>query len=121
MSKDVLHACQSEDGVNAVLGAVEGVAKAGLDDYAAGEAGGKLFRFDILSNQGAMPIPATYGILSLRQLWGPGVLIGFAGEQTLGITTRNGSLCLLHTSHVPLANLSREIESLLRSASDREQ
>lgn len=119
-SKDALHACQNEDGVKAVLGAVDGVVKAAHDDYAAGEAGGKLFQFDIhLSNLGAKPIPTSYGVLSLRQLWGPGVLVGFKGEQTLGINTLNGSLCLLHTSHVPLPNFLKDMESLLRSASDQ--
>ncbi len=116
-SKKVLRSAQSEDGVRGVLGAVEAVAKAGLDDYSAGEAGGKLFKFDIhLSNLGLIEVPTVYGSISLRHLWGPGVLIGYEGEQTLGASTLNGHLCLLHTSHTPLPQFLEDIESLLGTA-----
>jgi len=116
-SKDKLSLGQSEDGVKAVLGAVDGIVQSGLDAYSAGEEGGKLFLFDIhLSNLGAVAIPTSYGALSLRQLWGPGVLIGFAGEQTLGVSTLNGRLCLLHTSHRPLPGFLDQIESTLSLA-----
>jgi hypothetical protein len=108
---------QSTDGVKAVLGAVDGIVQSGLDAYSAGEEGGKLFLFDIhVSNLGAVPIQTSYGDLSLRQLWGPGVLIGFEGEQTLGASTVNGHLCLLHTSHSPLPGFLDQIESILSSA-----
>ena len=108
---------QSERGVKAVLGAVEGMVKSGLDAYSTGEQGGKLFQFDIhLSNLGAVPIATFYGAISLRQLWGPGVLVGFEGEQTLGISTLNSRLCLLHTSHSPLPFFLEQIESTLKLA-----
>jgi hypothetical protein len=101
----------------AVLGAVDGIVQSGLDAYSAGEEGGKLFLFDIhLSNLGAVAIPTSYSALSLRQLWGPGVLIGFEGEQTLGVSTLNGRLCLLHTSHRPLPGFLDQIESTLSLA-----
>jgi hypothetical protein len=100
-----------------VLGAVDGIVQSGLDAYSAGEEGGKLFLFDIhLSNLGAVAIPTSYGALSLRQLWGPGVLIGFEGEQTLGVSTLNGRLCLLHTSHRPLPGFLDQIGSTLSLA-----
>jgi hypothetical protein len=108
---------QSEDGVKAVLGAVDGIVQSGLDAYSAGEEGSKLFLFDIhLSNLGAVAIPTSYGALSLRQLWGPEVLIGFEGEQTLGVSTLNERLCLLHTSHRPLPGFLDQIESTLSLA-----
>jgi hypothetical protein len=116
-SKEVLKPEQSERGVKAVLGAVEGIVKSGLDAYSTGEQGGKLFQFDIhLSNLGAVPIATFYGAISLRQLWGPGVLVGFEGEQTLGISTLNSRLCLLHTSHSPLPFFLEQIESTLKLA-----
>jgi hypothetical protein len=116
-SKDKLSLGQSENGVKAVLGAVGGIVQSGLDAYSAGEEGGKLFSFDIhLSNLGAVAIPTLYGALSLRQLWGPGVLIGFEGEQTLGVSTLNERLCLLHTSHRPLPCFLEQIESTLNLA-----
>jgi len=116
-SKEILSLGQSEGGVRAALGAVSGIVQSGLDAYSAGEEGGKLFLFDIhLSNLGALAIPTSYGTLSLRQLWGPGVLIGFEGEQTLGVSTLNERLCLLHTSHRPLSCFLEQIESTLNLA-----
>jgi hypothetical protein len=113
-SKDKLSLGQSENGVKAVLGTVGGILQLGLDAYSACEEDGKLFLFDIhLSNLGAVTIPSSYGALSLRQLWGPGVLVGFEGEQTLGVSTLNGRLCLLHTSHRPLPGFIDQIESTL--------
>jgi hypothetical protein len=108
---------QSEGGVKAVLGAVDGIVQSGLGAHSTGEEGGKLFSFDIhLSNLGAVAIPTSYGVLSLRQLWGPGVLIGFEGEQTVGVSTLNGRLCLLQTSHRPLPRLLDQIEFTLSLA-----
>jgi hypothetical protein len=100
--------------------AVDGVVKAGLDACSTGEGGGRLFQFDIhLSNLGAVHLPSAYGALSLRQLWGPGVLIGFEGGQTLGISTLNGRLCLLRTSHTPLHHFLEDMESLLDTAASQ--
>jgi hypothetical protein len=116
-SKDMLSLGQSADGVKAVLGAVDGIVQLGLDVCSAGEQGGKLFLFDLhISNLGAVPIPTTYGAFSLRQLWGPAVLLGFEGEQTLGASTVNGQLCLLHTSYSPLPDFLDQIQSVLSSA-----
>ena len=107
---------QSVNGVKGLLGAVDAIVRADLDVYSAGEQGGRLFLFDIhVSNLGALPIQTSYGSLSLRQLWGPGVLVGFKGEQTLGASTVNGHLCLLHTSHNPLPGFLDQIESILSS------
>ena len=116
-SKLVLTSAQGINGAKAVLSAVVEIVQSGLDDYSIGEAGAKLFQFDIhVSNLGNVSIPTTYGEVWLRALWGPGVLIGFEGEQTLGVSTLNGRLCLLHTSHRPLASFLEDIESVLRSA-----
>jgi hypothetical protein len=116
-SKHMLTLGQSADGVKAVLGAVDGIVQSGLDVYSAGGQGRKLFLFDLhVSNLGAVPIQTSYGALSLRQLWGPAVLVGFEGEQTLGTSTLNGRLCLLHTSHSPLRGFLDQIESILSSA-----
>jgi hypothetical protein len=116
-SKEMLSLGQSEGGVKAALGAVNGIVQSGLDVYSAGEEGGKLFLFDInLSNLGAVAIPTSYGALSLRQLWGPGVLIGFEGEQTVGVSTLNERLSLLHTSHRPLPCFLEQIESTVNLA-----
>ena len=116
-AKQSLVPAQTADGAKAVLRAVGGIVSSSLDDYSAGEEGGKLFLFDIhVSNLGADPIPTLYGGLSLRQLWGPAVLIGFDGEQNLGASTVNGRLSLLHTSHRPLPGFLDRLESILSSA-----
>ncbi len=115
--KQRLVPAQTAEGAKAVLGAVDEIVRAGLDDYSVGEAGGKLFQFDLhLSNLGVVPVPTSYGRLSLRQLWGPAVLVGFEGEQTLGISTVNGRLSLLHTSHSPLPGFLEQLTSILSSA-----
>jgi hypothetical protein len=116
-ARDTLSPMQSAEGAKAVLDAVEGVVRSDLDAAAAAEQGGRLFSFDMmLTNLGVVPIPSSYGALSLRQICGPGVLVGLEGEQTLGISTFNGRLSLLHTSHTPLPGLLEEIESLLSLA-----
>jgi hypothetical protein len=56
------------------------------------------------------------GNVKLKALWGPAVLMGFQGEQTVGVTTANGSLCLLHSSFAPLPSLLQHAEELLSSA-----
>jgi len=116
-SKDMLTLGQSPAGVKAVLGAVDGIVQSGLDAYSAGEQGGKLFLFDLhVSNLGLVPIQTSYGSFTLQELWGPAVLLGFDGEQNLGISTLSGRLNLLHTSHRPLPCFLEQIESSIRQA-----
>lgn len=45
------------------------------------------------------------GGLRLKALWGPALLMGFENEQTVGVTTTNDSLCLLHTTFTPIPSL----------------
>lgn len=116
-AKEVVSAGQSREGVKAVLAAVDGIVQANRDSHSSGEQGARLFLFDVhVSNLGVVPIAVRYGPISLRQLWGPAVLIGFEGEQTLGICTLHGRLCLLHTSHSPLPCFLGQIESALTLA-----
>jgi hypothetical protein len=46
------------------------------------------------------------------------VLTGFEGQQTIGVATVNGALCLLHTSHTPPDGLLKKTQSILARASD---
>ena len=115
--KDTLRTVQSEDGAKAVLAAVGEVVRTCEDALSGGEQGARLFRFDLhVSNLGAIKIPTCYGRLSLRQVWGPAVLVGYEGEQTLGVSTVNGRLCLLHTSHSPLDGFLKQVEEILSAA-----
>ena len=46
------------------------------------------------------------------------VLTGFEGQQTIGVATANGALCLLHTSHTPPEGLLEKMQSVLAQACD---
>ena len=74
----------------------------------------------LLTNLGNLPIQFDAGDLKLKALWGPSVLVGFEGEQTVGVTTTKGSLCLLHTSFAPIPTLLQRTERILRSACELE-
>jgi hypothetical protein len=74
----------------------------------------------LLTNLGNLPIQFDTGELKLKALWGPSVLMGFEGEQTVGAATTNDSLCLLHTSFAPIPSLLERTERILRSACELE-
>jgi hypothetical protein len=63
----------------------------------------------LLTNLGVVSLPLEYGPLSLRAIWGPAVGLGFIGEQTLGATTFDNQLHLLHTSFTPIPGLLQRI------------
>ncbi|MER5219548.1 phthiocerol/phthiodiolone dimycocerosyl transferase family protein [Streptomyces flaveus] len=70
----------------------------------------------LLTNLGALPIGTSYGSLTLESLWGPSVLFGFEGEQTLGLSTLAGTLRILHTSFSPVPELLELTRERLLSA-----
>jgi hypothetical protein len=74
----------------------------------------------LLTNLGNLPIQFETDDLKLKALWGPSVLLGFEGEQTVGVATMNDSLCLLHTSFAPIPSLLQRTERILRSACELE-
>jgi Condensation domain len=116
-AKTSLSNARSLAGVKAMLGAAHDILHPGISVKDAADRGGRLFLFDIhLSNLGNLPIESTFGDLTLESVWGPGVLLGFEGEQTIGASTLNGSLCLLHSSHAPLDSFLDLIKEILVSA-----
>ena len=54
----------------------------------------------------------------LKAMFGPAVLPGLEGQQTLGVATVYGALCLLHTSHTPPEGLLEKIQNVLAQACD---
>jgi hypothetical protein len=54
--------------------------------------------------------------VTLKAMFGPAVLTGFEDHQTIGVSTLNGALCLLHTSHTPPEGLLEKIQSVLAQA-----
>lgn len=77
-----------------------------LDAVDAGRFAATAFaREAMLSNLGALPFDNRSGRVRLKSLWGPAVLSGFEGEQTIGAATVDGVLCLTQTSHAPTYGL----------------
>jgi hypothetical protein len=70
----------------------------------------------LVTNLGRLPFDTSFGRLKLEALWGPTVLVGIGGRQTLGAVTVNGSLNLIHTSRAPLPALLKNIEDILAKA-----
>ena len=58
----------------------------------------KLTHEFLLSNLGALPFPTDYGKMQLKAIWGPFLLPGSEGSQSLGVATFNGSIRLALTS-----------------------
>jgi hypothetical protein len=69
-----------------------------------------------VSNLGRPSIQFDSGDLRLEAMWGPAVLMGFDRHQTVGVTTANDSLCLLHTSFRPLPSLLLRTAQILELA-----
>ena len=102
-AKHHLEPAQSIVGAKAMLGAVDGETAKALVADESEERPGRIFLFDChISNLGVLPLAHTYGSISVESIWGPGVLLGFQGEQTLGVSTVNDSICLAHVSHDPI-------------------
>ncbi|MGX5089092.1 hypothetical protein [Enterobacter sp. UPMP2052] len=81
----------------------------------------KLINFDkqrcapdiLISNLWVLPFSSQFGELTLESVWGPNVLIGTEGEQTIGVSTIHDSIHLIHTSYRPLLDFLYNIEKLL--------
>jgi hypothetical protein len=93
-----------------------------IDTYAASQILAQAFPCELLlTNLGKLPCELDCGDLKLKALWGPAVFMGFEGEQTVGVTTTNGALCLLHSSFTPLPWLLPRTERILRSVCEGEK
>jgi hypothetical protein len=73
----------------------------------------------MVSNLGRFPHQTAFGELQLDGVWGPLALSGYPGDQTIGVTTTNGSLRLVHASRIPLPALLETAEAILVRACDR--
>jgi hypothetical protein len=116
-AKSSLAARQSMERVAIEMQGVEQAMGSGIDVPGAAQILAQGFPCELLlTNLGNLPLQFDCGDLKLKALWGPSVLMGFEGEQTVGVTTVNGSLCLLHTSFAPLPLLLQRAERILRFA-----
>jgi len=105
----------------ASVAAVTDVLRRFLDDgidvaTAASFAAQAFGREAMLTNLGAVPFDGRFGHLRVKALWGPMVLSGFVGEQTIGAATLDGSLYLTHTSHTPPNGILTAMHEILAEA-----
>ena len=79
----------------------------------------KVFASEVLlTNLGSLSFDRQFGPVTLKAMFGPAVLTGFEGHQTIGVATVNGALCLLHVSHTPREGLLEKTQSVLAQACD---
>lgn len=69
----------------------------------------------LISNLGVLPFSRKFGDLTLESLWGPSVLIGTKGEQTIGVATINDAIHLIHTSYSSTVGLLESAKNILSS------
>jgi hypothetical protein len=108
---------QAQQGIAAVVSALQRAVADAPDVATASEFAATVFaREGLLTNLGSLPFPGQFGALKLKALWGPSVLQGLEGEQTVGVATVDGTLFLTHTSHTPHDGLLDAMQSVLVEA-----
>jgi hypothetical protein len=70
----------------------------------------------LLTNLGNLPYATDFGSLKLQGVWGPIVSTRFVNSHTIGVTTTNGALRLLHTTFAPAESLLQSVEEILITA-----
>lgn len=111
-----LHAYRARPGMTALVDMLEPIMNNyGLDN---------MIKFDreicapdiLISNLGVLPFASEFGKLTLESVWGPNVLIGTEGEQTIGVATINNAIHLIHTSYQPADDFLANAEKILYQA-----
>ena len=116
-SKADIRAGQTRADIENLFADLRHVVGQGLDVAAAADFAATAFQHEaVLTNLGRLPFGGQFGHLELKALWGPCVLQGFEGEQTIGVATVDGSLCLTHTSHAPGNGLLEAMSGVLKDA-----
>jgi len=99
------------------LEGLEQAMNSGIDVLGAAQVFAQVLPFELLlTNLGKLSVQFDTGSLRLKALWGPAVLMGFENEQTVGVTTANDSLCLLHIAHTPIRFLLPRAAEILQLA-----
>ena len=110
---------QTSENIAAQLSAFHRVVGNGADLAEVAEFVAKVFACEVLlTNLGSLSFDLQFGPVTLKAIFGPAVVTGFEGQQTIGATTLNGALCLLHISHTPPEGLLEKIQSVLAHACD---
>jgi hypothetical protein len=115
-AKIAIAAGQTREGIAALLGKLGEVVGKGAGVAAAAEFAAAAFVHEaMLTNLGVLTFENRLP-LRVEEVWGPAVLDGMEGEQTIGVATVNGSICLTHTSHTPPEGLLDAMRSVLVTA-----
>lgn len=118
--KEQLSVSQSPQSLADSGAAIAEFASKGLDARKAAEFMLSNFTSDgMVTNLGKLSLSTTVGSLKMTSLWGPAILTGVGGEQVIGVSTLNGSLCLLHTSPEPFDGLLPRIAALISNECER--
>src|SRR5215831_15862904 len=110
---------QTSENIAAQLAAFRRVVGNGAEVATVAEFVAEVFASEVLlTNLGDLSFDRQFGPVTLKAMFGPAVLTGFEGQQTIGVATVNGALCLLHTSHTPPEGLLEKTQSVLAQACD---
>jgi hypothetical protein len=116
-AKSSLTKKQSLGRVSMELQGLEQAVNSGIDVSGAAQVFAQVLPFELLlTNLGKLSVQFDTGSLRLKALWGPSLLMGFENEQTVGVTTTNDSLCLLHTTFTPIPSLLPRASEILQRA-----
>src|SRR5262245_299509 len=108
---------QTREAVMSLLSKLGEVVGKGAEVAVAAEFAAAAFAREILlTNLGALTFDDRFGRLKIEELWGPAVLGGMEGEQTIGVAAVKGSICLTHTGHTPTEGLLTAMRSVLVKA-----
>lgn len=75
----------------------------------------------MVTNLGNVKYDTNFGALKLKALYGPMVRSGKGNEQTIGVITNDGSLCLTNTSDNPIDGLLEAMVQIMAKACETSQ
>ena len=108
---------ETKEGIAALVSALGEALKNCPDATEAADFAAMTFaREAMLTNLGAVPLADQFGSVKLKAIWGPAILQGLVGEQTIGAATAGGKLTLTHTSYTPHEGLLDEMQNVLVEA-----
>src|SRR4029079_11801089 len=118
-ARNSIAANQTSEYIAAGLSAFRQVIGNGAEVATAAEFAAQVFANDVMvTNLGSLSFDRQFGPVALEALFGPAVLTGFEGQQTIGVATVGGALSLLHTGHTSADGLLEKTQSILAQACD---
>jgi hypothetical protein len=88
---------QTSEHIAAQLSAFRQIVGNGAEVATVAEFGAKAFACEaLLTNLGSLSFDRQFGPVTLKAMFGPAVLTGFEGQQTIGVATANGALSIAY-------------------------